>query len=337
MELKQTTPICLVRFVFIRSLYLFITCKQYKAMKIFTNITSKYTQFKDLLGQIDRQLKEIQRYIEKYWFRIALAGIVLYGLVERGLSIQVNLAPQAQTVAMRPASDGQAGVNPKHLAASIHNPMNISLNEKPAGEGIAKPRTSPEPEATTSASSPVSTTRTNSLGELANEFKNVSFPDQDERYESLDKRAGKRQKQLAYVKRFVKLAQGEQHTYGIPASIILAQGLLESDAGESPLSLNANNHFGIKCFSRSCHRGHCRNFTDDSHKDFFRVFPSAWESYRSHSLLLQGPRYRGLKKLGDENYSAWARGLSKAGYATDKKYAEKLIHLIEDLELYRYD
>jgi flagellum-specific peptidoglycan hydrolase FlgJ len=306
-------------------------------MKNFASFTTRLKQFRTLLKQIDRQLKEIQLYIEKYWFWTALGTIVLYGLVERGLSIQVNLAPQAQTVARSAAANLQEAVSTKNLAASLRKPMNISLSEKPVLSHSVASSTTQTASSTTSTVSPAGTTRSNSLGELANEFKNVSFPDQDGRYESLDKRSSKRQKQLAYVKRFANLAQGEQNTYGIPASIILAQGLLESDAGESPLSAEANNHFGIKCFSRSCRRGHCRNFTDDSHKDFFRVFPTAWESYRSHSLLLQGPRYRGLKKLGDENYTAWARGLSKAGYATDKKYAEKLIHLIEDLDLYRYD
>jgi flagellum-specific peptidoglycan hydrolase FlgJ len=307
-------------------------------MKNFTILATRLKQFRTLLKQIDRQLKEIQLYIEKYWFWAALSTIILYGLIERGLSIQVNMAPQAQTVAIPVEPHNREELSTKHMAASLHSsPINISLNEKSNSSSPVEPTTKPTTISTTGAPSPVGTTRSNSLGELANEFKNVSFPDQDGRYESLDKRASKRQKQLAYVKRFCNLAQGEQSTYGIPASIILAQGLLESDAGESPLSADANNHFGIKCFSRSCRRGHCRNFTDDSHKDFFRVFPTAWESYRSHSLLLQGPRYRGLKKLGDENYAAWARGLSKAGYATDKKYAEKLIHLIEDLELYRYD
>jgi flagellum-specific peptidoglycan hydrolase FlgJ len=315
----------------------FTTSKQYKAMKNLTLFATRLKQFRTLLRQIDRQLKEIQLYIEKYWFWAALCTIILYGLIARGLSIQVNMAPQAQTVAMPAEPNKREGLSAKHMAASLHSPINISLNEKSNSPGLNETTTQPTTISTTNTPSPSGTTRSNSLGELANEFKNVSFPDQDGRYESLDKRASKRQKQLAYVKRFSNLAQGEQGTYGIPASIILAQGLLESDAGESPLSADANNHFGIKCFSRSCRRGHCRNFTDDSHKDFFRVFPTAWESYRSHSLLLQGPRYRGLKKLGDENYTAWARGLSKAGYATDKKYAEKLIHLIEDLELYRYD
>ena len=86
--------------------------------------------------------------------------------------------------------------------------------------------------------------------------------------------------------------------YGIPASISLAQGLIESRAGSSKLAVNNNNHFGIKCFSRHCRKGHCTNFTDDTHKDFFRKFPSPWESWRAHSQLLSSGRYTKLRKNG---------------------------------------
>ena len=147
----------------------------------------------------------------------------------------------------------------------------------------------------------------------------------------------KRKKQEAYVKRFALVAKAEMEKYGIPASIILAQGLIETNAGESKLSVRNNNHFGMKCFSKKCRKGHCSNFTDDSHKDFFRKYKSAWESYRAHSHLLNGKRYKHLKKLGTKDYKGWAKGLRKAGYATDKRYAEKLINLIETLKLDKFD
>lgn len=148
----------------------------------------------------------------------------------------------------------------------------------------------------------------------------------------------KQNQQTAYVKRFAKVAQKEMSAFGIPASITLAQGLLETNAGESPLASQHNNHFGLKCFSRTCEKGHCTNFTDDSHKDFFRKFTSAWESYRAHSLLLaNSERYEALFKLSKSDYKAWANGLKKAGYATDKQYAKKLVRLIEGLQLYEYD
>ena len=147
----------------------------------------------------------------------------------------------------------------------------------------------------------------------------------------------KRDKQLAYVKRFAKVAQEEMRKFGIPASITLAQGLLESNVGESLLAVKNNNHFGMKCWEKHCAPGHCTNYKDDTHKDFFRRYNSAWESYRAHSHFLQKERYKSLFGLGRKNYKAWAKGLQKAGYATDQRYASKLIRIIEDLDLDRFD
>lgn len=140
----------------------------------------------------------------------------------------------------------------------------------------------------------------------------------------------------AYIERFQQVAIWEMEKFGIPASIKMAQGLLESDAGASPLARKANNHFGIKCHSRSCRRGHCMNREDDSHKDFFRIYESAWRGWRAHSELLQAQRYKQLYQYGND-YKKWAHGLKAAGYATDARYAEKLINVIERYQLYRLD
>jgi flagellum-specific peptidoglycan hydrolase FlgJ len=141
-----------------------------------------------------------------------------------------------------------------------------------------------------------------------------------------------------YIRHYAPVAQTEMRKFGIPASITLAQGLLESNAGTSGLAKNANNHFGMKCFSHRCKKGHCVNATDDTHKDFFLKFNNVWSSYRSHSLFLKDkPRYAGLFRLSPTDYKGWARGLSKAGYATDRQYAEKLIRIIEDFQLHRFD
>ena len=147
----------------------------------------------------------------------------------------------------------------------------------------------------------------------------------------------KRRKQKAYVGKYAKWAQEEMEAYGIPASITLAQGLLESNAGESRLAEENYNHFGIKCFSRTCSKGHCRNFEDDHHKDFFRIYRNEKESFRAHSQLLQAERYAALHQLNPKDYRSWAQGLQEAGYATDKAYAEKLIQLIQSLQLDQYD
>jgi len=144
------------------------------------------------------------------------------------------------------------------------------------------------------------------------------------------------QMSLDYIERFHKIATTEMEKYGVPASICLAQGLIESRAGDSKLARNNNNHFGIKCFSRHCPKGHCTNFTDDTHKDFFRKYQNPWECYRAHSQMLSSGRYARLKKYG-RDYKQWAYGLKKLGYATDRTYAEKLIDIIERYNLQQYD
>lgn len=148
--------------------------------------------------------------------------------------------------------------------------------------------------------------------------------------------AFKNQKCYDYIELYVSTAQEEAKLYGIPISITLAQGLLESNAGDSKLAKNDNNHFGIKCKSK-CVGCRCANYTDDSKYDMFRVFDSAWYSFREHSNLLMGSRYKHLTNLPKTEYKNWAHGLEAAGYATDKQYAEKLIGIIEALQLYKYD
>lgn len=139
-----------------------------------------------------------------------------------------------------------------------------------------------------------------------------------------------------YIRRFKDIAITEMEKYKIPASVKMAQGLIESNGGSSRLASNNNNHFGIKCFSKSCKKGHCSNFSDDHHKDFFRVYKSAWESWRAHSKMIVGGRYKELIKHGND-YKAWAKGLKEMGYATDDAYTEKLIRTIEKYHLYVLD
>lgn len=140
----------------------------------------------------------------------------------------------------------------------------------------------------------------------------------------------------AYIKQFARIAQAEQKKFGVPASISLAQGLIESRAGNSKLAVNNNNHFGMKCFSKHCRKGHCTNFTDDTHKDFFLKFSSAFQSWDAHAKLLSSGRYKHLKRYG-VNYRKWATGLKAVGYATDRTYANKLVGIIERYNLNQYD
>lgn len=140
--------------------------------------------------------------------------------------------------------------------------------------------------------------------------------------------------QQAYIKQFQKFAEEDEKISGVPAYITLAQGILESNSGRSPLALRCNNHFGVKCQSTKCKKGHCENFTDDSHKDFFRNYETVLDSYKHHGRFLSRmKRYKKLFKLDRDDYKGWAQGLQDAGYATDPQYASKLIRLIESHKL----
>ena len=142
--------------------------------------------------------------------------------------------------------------------------------------------------------------------------------------------------QEAYISRYSALAVYEMYRSGVPASITLAQGMLESGNGLSELAVKGNNHFGIKC--RNNWKGKKMYYDDDRRGECFRKYPSPEQSYRDHSDFLRyRDRYKFLFDYKITDYKAWARGLKKAGYATDPAYPSKLINLIEEYKLYEYD
>lgn len=138
-----------------------------------------------------------------------------------------------------------------------------------------------------------------------------------------------------YIEEYKDLAIEQMNKHNIPASITLAQGLLESAAGTSVLAQKANNHFGIKCHSDW--DGKYIRQDDDSKGERFRVYRSVKDSYEDHSLFLKRSRYASLFELEVTDYKAWAHGLKRCGYATNPKYAHLLINLIERFDLHQYD
>ncbi len=141
---------------------------------------------------------------------------------------------------------------------------------------------------------------------------------------------------LNYIRKWAPLAVREMHTYKIPASITLAQGILESGSGKSQLAAKSKNHFGIKCHTGW--KGGRVYHDDDARGECFRKYQFVESSYEDHSkFLTQRRRYAFLFSYGSKNYKKWAKGLKKAGYATDPKYPRKLISLIENYELYKFD
>ena len=139
-----------------------------------------------------------------------------------------------------------------------------------------------------------------------------------------------------YVKKYAPAATKNMRFFKIPASITLAQGILESGYGEGTLAKKANNHFGIKCHKGW--KGKSITHDDDEKDECFRSYKNPLRSYRDHSLfLVDRDRYSSLFTLNRKDYKGWAVGLKNAGYATDPKYADKLISLIERFNLTRFD
>ncbi|MGM9762787.1 MAG: glucosaminidase domain-containing protein [Candidatus Cryptobacteroides sp.] len=142
--------------------------------------------------------------------------------------------------------------------------------------------------------------------------------------------------QKEYIAKYSEIAVSEMYRSGIPASITLAQGLLESGSGRSELATKANNHFGIKCHNDWTG---AKSYHDDDRKgECFRKYAKAEDSFMDHSDFLRyRDRYKFLFDLKTTDYKGWAYGLKRAGYATDPEYPSKLIKLIEDYRLYEYD
>lgn len=290
---------------------------------------------------VRQQLFQAGHLLQKGWMKLGILVVIVVVVLHKDLNISLNLVnsrppvPQEEATPVPPTPDEEARLvsesgapqeDAKGGAASSFDEHDMSRSAIVGAEPVK---------------ATVPTSQQSAAKKRADAFSNVGFilnPTYAKRHNVPDWIVReKRQKCDAYVKRYAPKAVTEMKAHGVPASITLAQGLLESNAGESSLATRNNNHFGIKCFARNCAPGHCTNYKDDTHKDFFRKYTDAGEGFESHSHFLKKPRYQGLFKLKRTDYKAWAHGLKKAGYATDEKYALKLIQLIEELQLYRYD
>lgn len=258
---------------------------------------------------------QLLKWVGRNWFNAILLYLAGQLLFQRNLSLQVNLeGERGEKFIAAPLGTRSSLLGAASQQATFVPPVNVSqLVKKSLPQAIQTSMTSnKEPTFSTSNLTPA-------LGESAGTTGALE----------------KEQAMQAYVEKYASAAVRAMQNYDIPASITLAQGLLESNAGASVLARESNNHFGIKC-RRKCRGCTCRNYTDDDVYDMFRVFDSVWESYEEHSVLLSSPRYKHLKTYG-KDYKSWAYGLKRAGYATDKQYAQKLIRLIRKLKLDRYD
>ncbi|NOQ91354.1 MAG: LysM peptidoglycan-binding domain-containing protein [Flavobacteriaceae bacterium] len=190
----------------------------------------------------------------------------------------------------------------------------------------------------TSCSSTKKTVSKNSKKEISLSKEQILFNKSDQIFDDFKSKNGNRLNiyTLEYVNRYKHIAIEDMVEFKIPASITLAQGVLESGSGRSELSRKSNNHFGIKCHKGW--KGKKVRYDDDKKRECFRKYQHPEESFDDHSTFLTTrSRYASLFELKPDNYKGWSKGLKKAGYATDRKYPSKLIKIIEDYHLYEYD
>ena len=301
------------------------------------------------IGQVDRQQDikknwqividngKIKAFLVKNWINILILVLVFYIFAHRNtyFGLDDNNIQQIGKAT-------QVGIKEKNIKQNVGNIATAAISEslqpthdqndyKVIGgtEGIVELL----PKRNVSSQPEVSSSTYAKGGNDANLFDNVSIFVAPEKANPAVVKS-KQEKCWDYVRRFINVAKAERQKFGIPISITLAQGLLESDAGESRLTQKANNHFGVKTFNRNVPHVVMK---DDTPNDKFKKYDSAWESYRDHSLLLMREHYKELQYLSKTDYVGWAKGLKKAGYATDPQYAEKLVKIIENLKLYQFD
>jgi flagellum-specific peptidoglycan hydrolase FlgJ len=289
-------------------------------------------------GHFDLDLNQIKVFISKNWLNLLIIALFLYVVFTKNLHFSIKLNEDGPIA--------KAAASMSNFAKPVSEKKQAVLNLKQAPEGRLHdvrfneladlgdtPAKAGNPVVELLPSRNVKSVASMRDNNVANNFNNIEVLWSPQRFTPSVVKS-KKDKCWEYVSRFANIAKMEREKFGIPVSITLAQGLLESNAGESKLTQKANNHFGIKTFSKRVNHVVMR---DDTPNDKFKMYNSAWESYRDHSLLLMRDHYKHLQYLSKTDYVGWARGLQKAGYATDKQYADKLIQLIENLKLFRFD
>lgn len=247
--------------------------------------------------------QQIISYIKRNWFKISLGILLLFLVLKKDLSFQINLnTPVEEEV-----------------------PVEEEAPYRPKAQQPAKRETFTDDMTATSTSpeqAPVEETFDLSP------FKGLSSPENN-----LETRLKTVEVALvqAYIKRFVHVAESEQIKYKIPASITLANALLQSQAGQHPLTTAHHNHFSLLCTSDWIGE------TVDIDNNCYRHYENAWTSFRDHSLFLTTGQNASLSSIGEENYKGWAKALEKMNFARQKNIANQIIHTIEKYQLYRFD
>ena len=255
--------------------------------------------------QQENTLKKVTYYIRNHWFKIGIIAIALFVILKKDLSFNLNLNTPVRQKMEREKQ-----------------PLPVEQQQEEVIQERFTENTT-EKEMTPANPSPVM-----DKFDLSPSFRNSDNDDQTalERLAGVDDEAKEK-----YIKRFARVVITERQKYGIPSSIILANALLHSSAGKSPLSINDNNHFNIKCSS---------DWTGNGEKyegKCYRTYENAWTSFRDHSLYITTGAFSKLRTLPSDDYKAWAKALERNNFSDEPKLAKQLIQLIEDYELHILD
>ena len=279
-------------------------------------------------GATESQLPElfhhVRTWIIEHWFALFVAFALLYLFTDREFSIQFRLydAPVATNERLPAPRAVRTAALPTVPAPKV--------NSKP-------PAATARPTIPTAAATPAAPSRRVFRHSDYQDLQFLLEPDYATRHQlPRDLVDAKLDACRAYVTRFAKTAIAEKARYNVPVAIKLAQGLLESENGKNPLAVAANNHFALPCGISPDATG-CLPAQRYGHTAEFQRFDAPWNSFRMHSLLLNSDQYSHLLRLPAKDYKAWARGLQMAGYSPDPNYADKLVKVIEGLELFLFD
>lgn len=294
--------------------------------------------FKEKVQKVS--IKKSKDWFRKNWFSCSLLVFAIFILTQKDITMEFTMRANPDAVSAPSAS-------PKSTQKSKAVPAAVPLSAVDSKEKAVESQkfgwsNLPSLIRNTSSKGNLSTApRELTKEEGVAAYPNVRFLLFPEMTESAKLNASEinsiNNKCKAYARRFAPVAMAEMGRYGVPASITIAQAILHSNAGDHPLVAKSNNHFGIRCFSKECPKGHCSHHGTEMHKSFYRNFNTAWESFRGHSLLLTQKKYKHLLDLKKKDYKGWAKGLQKAGYSKDSQYAQKLIRIIEAMKLAELD
>ena len=275
-------------------------------------------QYQDLLSRSrGRSIATgtVIQWFYKRWFQVFILGLVLHVIFNKDISINVNVKD----------------ANPEGIATSTTTSNKVDQQTMHAGFGFGF---WPQKQEATAPAVPGNNRWKPS------DFSNLSFilnPDLAIREGVPETVVNEKLEHCRkYIERYAKIAIAEKERFEVPASVLLAQGLLSTNAGMAQIAVESNNHFELQCIPE-CNDCECRKYPGQDGFALFKVYENPWQSFREQSLILRSDAFKDLKKLNRKDYIAWSNALEAHGFGENADYAKSLIQIIETLDLFQFD